>query len=260
MLVSCPGAGRIKAVWPVEYTHMSVGLVPLYGMINEFNVVDTRFYDDNYNNVHYQYVLSSDTILVGCVYESLFIADSATASTTVNFLENRVVTCMSRGEAKLIFDSLAAKHCDTTFNAPVFMNDMMMTGYGYYHVDNGASMADIVGIEITSDQAWDDKHPAGSSLNDIVLYLGKSLFPYIKNGYQGEKETDIVKPLSEMQPEDYVLNIFSPSPMIRRSNFGLKFLVDPEFPVDRMITISISTDDGMLYSTSVKMMADKDIM
>lgn len=42
----------------------------------------------------------------------------------------------------------------------------------------------IVSVVITSDKDWDETHPAGSSLNDIVKVRFASHYPFISSGYE----------------------------------------------------------------------------
>ncbi len=43
---------------------------------------------------------------------------------------------------------------------------------------------DFVSIGIVSDAAFDETHPAGTSLADIVIYDSQSSKPFIDSGYQ----------------------------------------------------------------------------
>lgn len=44
---------------------------------------------------------------------------------------------------------------------------------------------EISGISVKGETDWDVSHPRGTSLDDIVLFEGVSIYPYIKNHYVG---------------------------------------------------------------------------
>ena len=57
---------------------------------------------------------------------------------------------------------------------------------------------------MTSNKAWDEAHPAGTLLNDLIELSVLSYADHIDNGYQGEIGWE-AKKLSEMTTEDFRL-------------------------------------------------------
>lgn len=52
-----------------------------------------------------------------------------------------------------------------------------------------------------SDRDFDDAHPAGTSLGDVVKYGGQSYWEYVKSGYTGNPESDLDGYINNI-PED----------------------------------------------------------
>ena len=67
----------------------------------------------------------------------------------------------SQGAKKEVFDSLCAKHSDLSFHGEdPFYNEPVKKCYA----------KDIRSIEVVSDTDFDQDHPAGTSLKDIIVY------------------------------------------------------------------------------------------
>lgn len=113
----------------------------------------------------------------------------------------------------IIFDSLSRAWNDHNYNIWK-MERWSPAGPIIYSVP-GAVITELTDIAITCDNAWDDSHPAGSSLNDIFDITYCSFYPFINNNYNKkylEEDSEyearaITKPLSELR--DYDLKLLS---------------------------------------------------
>lgn len=213
----------------------------------------TRYYKPYYG---YVYLVGEDVLHVKFVM-------------SVDSRGERDVNISSKGDDALVFDSLARKHRD------LFYNDMVMfswwaDSYGvprdsvrsYYNI---ASFADILSIDVTTETAWDDAHPAGASLNDIIVFSGTSFRDYILGGYIGRKLNPIKKCLSDMTAFDYQLVIhtdrigesiidslgtmtYSPSGTQMYDDHGFD-LICQSMPIEpgaelRRVVVTVTFDDG----------------
>ncbi|KGN92887.1 hypothetical protein [Porphyromonas canoris] len=92
----------------------------------------------------------------------------------------------SKGEDLAGYKALCNKNKDTKYDALTYTikGDAFRSfgrSYRYYYNSNA-----ITGINVTSDAAWDDAHPAGASLNDIIIFYSNALDPFIQSGYKEE--------------------------------------------------------------------------
>ena len=111
--------------------------------------------------------------------------------------------------ASVVYDSLRNHYGDT--NCPdVFRPDL---SEDTDCSTPSALIDEIVSIVITSDVDWDETHPSGTSLNDIVRVAFASHYPYIQSGYDSkycvyngtDKFYSEIKPIVELEDNDLVL-------------------------------------------------------
>ena len=78
-----------------------------------------------------------------------------------------------------LFESLARKHKDISYNKKIAYLD------GKYLMDPNPYCLkdDFTAIHVTSDTDYDESHPAGSNLDDVVVFHSSSPYPYIESGY-----------------------------------------------------------------------------
>ncbi len=70
-------------------------------------------------------------------------------------------------------------------------NDVTYKGmYIDYHIGTLASDMNFTNINIVSDRDFDETHPKGSSLNDIVTFISLSPYKFIKSGYTNNYDWD----------------------------------------------------------------------
>lgn len=71
---------------------------------------------------------------------------------------------------------------------------------------------DIVSVEFFTAETWDDEHPAGSSINDLIAGYIPAKYGYIQSGYSDESLLERQdRLLSELTADDWrCLSIFGP--------------------------------------------------
>ena len=125
-------------------------------------------------------------------------------------------------------------------------------GYTYWDITP-------VSIDVTSNADFDENHPAGASLNDIVLFTTFSPYPFIKNGYTGKEFVKNKKTLDQYTQDDFKLIFCVGSAPIYNEldedNYGcISFTTEPTANKEHTLTITIKDDYGRTFSdtTTVK--------
>lgn len=143
----------------------------------------------------------------------------------------------SEGADKQLYDNLREKHNDISFSRRV----LLYNGVG----GAGAMYPDYTSITVTSDSNFDNAHPAGTSLNDLIDCKYQSSYLYVVGGYADESLLEIkTKALADVVPNDLT--------MLARLN--LYFTKNPaklDNPHD--ISVSVTTDDGRTFTASYTM-------
>lgn len=152
------------------------------------------------------------------------------------------------------WDSVAILHGDTAWDRIVLIECDPWLGPYHPH----ALLNEVTAIDITSAQAWDARHPAGSSLADIVRLKTQSYKQYIRSGYDDSILEDPIDPidqddyrtrlmwqemlLSDMAVEDFELTMYYKNYLI--------FTTPPDHPGQYDITVTIHTEDGKEFVKS----------
>ncbi len=177
----------------------------------------------------------------------------------------------SKGEQKEKFERLCQKHGDVSYNRV-----RMLPTFGTTELISFADR-DFSMIEITSDSDFDAEHPAGTSLGDIVRFLGSSPIKYIQSGYSkyyhyDEKDySEAYKKLLIMlgynyyfdpsvgltdYPIDKKVETLTEKDLILLGGSGglgvLYFEKTPENIKEHTITLKMTTDDGDVFENSIK--------
>ena len=141
---------------------------------------------------------------------------------------------------------LSAKRTEDN-NAPGYVK-----GYTYWDITP-------VSIDVTSNADFDENHPAGASLNDIVLFTTFSPYQFIKNGYTGKEFVKNKKTIDQYTQDDFKLIFCVGSAPIYNDldddNYGcLSFTTEPTVNKEHTLTITIKDDYGRTFSdtTTVK--------
>ena len=131
--------------------------------------------------------------------------------------------------------------------------------------------ADIVGLTLTSDASWDERHPAGSSLADVARVFFATLAPYIRSGYvllrekgfgdtpievacdiignTGEYSHYIDKRISELGPDDMEVLVAN-----HYGNFIVVYFDElPEADSRHNFHLSMRSDEGVVWQGSIGM-------
>ena len=88
--------------------------------------------------------------------------------------DRRLCDYMDTGARQALYDELCLKYGDMTYNREEFV---------VYGSEPRFLAYSPVSIDIVSDVDFDAEHPAGTSLNDIVVFDAYSSKPYIDSGY-----------------------------------------------------------------------------
>lgn len=173
------------------------------------------------------------------------------------------VTCAGKAltpiDDPISFDSIANRHHDTNYNRTYVTADAPSLRFSSDAYPR-ANISDIISLTVTCDTMWDDQHPAGEPLNDIVELTTYSYRQYINSGYddnlfpgadfpQNRKPngmlTEQTMLLSEMQVSDFDLTMHETS--------YLRFLIKPTKPGTYPIKMTVELDNGRHIVSECKM-------
>lgn len=149
-------------------------LVPI-AILQSCDVVDS-FTFRSYVNTYYNY---NDI--------SLSITDSGNIAINGATFDKQY-TWKSKGRDKEIYDSLCVLHNDMGYNKK--RDYIVGTDWGHCNV------FDINHIIIKSNAAYDNQHPSGASLNDIVRFISVSPQKFIESNYSLTFDWDLNMPNS----------------------------------------------------------------
>lgn len=154
------------------------------------------------------------------------------------------------------WDSVAFLHSDTAWNRIIIKGCDPWIPDHYAH----ALLKEVTAIDVTSAQAWNARHPADSSLTDIVRLKTQSYKQYIRSGYDDSILNDPIDPiyqddyrtrlmwqemrLSDMDREDFELTMYYKSYLI--------FTTPPDRPGQYDITVTIHTEDDKEFVKSCR--------
>lgn len=131
------------------------------------------------------------------------------------------------------FRELAARHGDE-------LRREISVEFCYKIGDYKCCAQDFVSVDVRSDTAWDDAHPAGSSLGDVCYLIAYSYAPCIDNNYMSFYPAFFKKKLSELTPDDLR--------MLEPGNPSLYFEKRPDHSEPQIITITFKTTDGAVVT------------
>jgi hypothetical protein len=154
---------------------------------------------------------------------------------------------LTAGPPKGRFKQLCEKYNDTWYNQAI------LAPWAYE-----ASADEFTAIEVVSDLDWDADHPAGTSLADIITFLGSSPYRFIQSGYAdvydwanapdeylmldlgyGPGSWPIEKRLTELTREDLTL---------LDTKFILRFDTMPTLEQEHNLTLTMLSDEKTLGS------------
>lgn len=136
--------------------------------------------------------------------------------------QGQVVTPVSYGE---LFNSIADKTGGGNYN-----------NYLVYPVI--AVSKNIVSVNLMSNADFDASHPAGTPLDDLVIFHALTSYDFIQNGYKGERYKTIHKKLNELSEDDLMYIMVNGSYIL--------FTKMPEMEMNHRLTMTVKFDDGQV--------------
>ncbi len=171
----------------------------------------------------------------------------------------------AKGRGKEVYDSLCILHNDVSYNTERNYFDGVTT-WGH------CAMNDIVSITIQSDNDFDDQHPAGTPLDDVVRFISVSLQKFIDSNYKltydwenetpanfgkEEKMADFKnwEESENYHPVDIRLSemtLSNATTLMPIEFFGyLIFESTPTLLKTHRITVTVHTSDGKAHTSSI---------
>lgn len=83
-------------------------------------------------------------------------------------------------ENNMIYETMNQRHGDNSYNRYALADPVYVFNCRNY------ICFDINTIEVICSEDFDEQHPAGTSLNDLIRFVGITPIPYIKSGYVDE--------------------------------------------------------------------------
>lgn len=154
-------------------------------------------------------------------------------------LKGENVGYKDQGEKGEKFHRLAEKYGDMSFNSRIVP--------GTIH----ALANELTTISIVSDAAYDDLHPAGTPLDDIVYFSGESYYSFIEAGYKGSWTTSFDKSLAQLSESDLkLLNARGGGLYAAGGLSAFYFSAPPTVSWKHNMTLTITDADGDAFSTT----------
>lgn len=156
-------------------------------------------------------------------------------------------------DGKKGYDAMCQKYGDMTYNRE---------GVVYPGGDPSFQMYSFISVDIISDAAYNDSHPAGTSLADLFIFDAKSSKPYIDSGYKKYEtvwEVDgsilryehypVHKKVSDLKPYDLMMLYGEWNCIVGR--FYFKSL--PNLSKTHTFTVTFTDERGETFSDSIQM-------
>ena len=170
----------------------------------------------------------------------------------------------STGNQKKIYDNLCILHNDLNYNKK--RGYIVSTDWGCNYKGT------FTEISVISDKDFDEKHPAGSSLNDIVRFLSTSPKKFIDSNYKSYYDwinnypgnfnlentvRDFINVRWEDQPcyhpIDKNLSEITISDLALVEWFVIIFEKQPDKEKEHEITVTIKEGDGRVFTPNITM-------
>lgn len=100
----------------------------------------------------------------------------------------------------------------------------------------------FVDLDIVSDVDYDDEHPAGTSLADIVRVSFRTFYPFISGDTKRAGSENVCKFVAELTPKDLTLV------EVTGDTFGFYFETLPQLARQHNFTVTFITDGGVEYA------------
>ncbi len=232
-------------------------------------------YESKLNNSKFDAVEEDYQILFGAAlgdvhfYDSFIFMDLSTYSTPINKEYRKGAAFVSKKSGA--FRKLCEKHNDLPENNPFNTAFFMLSSPVSYEMNMYHFYKDFVKLEIQSDKDFDGKHPAGTSLLDIVHYATNSPSRLLDNGYQTKFEKDALNeenyPFAEgtfvFTKNWSFINIWKKGSDVLNSDlkilssYYIAFDQLPAVPGPHNIIITMTDEDGKIYKFEKTLTFDK---
>lgn len=169
------------------------------------------------------------------IYEGISVR-RAISSTSSKHLDisgkvSHRISLLSKGADKDLYNSICEEFGDTAYNQ--FVWEPLSTECKYPH---------FATINVTSNMDFDENHPRGTSLNDIMTIIYHTATDFIEEGYNdytllNKRE----KPLNELEPNDLALNW---------TNTFLAFTKDPDILTTHTLTFTCTNAKGETFTAT----------
>lgn len=144
----------------------------------------------------------------------------------------------STGQNKVVYDSLCQAHNDLSYNK----ERGYIVGPDWGH----CSVFDIAHIDVVSNANFDEQHPAGTSLNDLIYFISVSPKKFIDSGYNYSYDWANETPqIFEIEPEMYNFRNSSESSNYSPINKRLS-----EMSVDEMVMLPPNYFGYLIFDSS----------
>lgn len=143
------------------------------------------------------------------------------------------ILCKFNNKNVELFNKFAESHGDTAYNRRKLL---MVGGEGGYppvlYPEMIAMGMDIQSIIITSDAEYDNNHPAGTPLNDVIRCVSYTVMEYIRQGYPSdfpavfaEREGEEVAGVP-IDIENYLLSVTHPGYLTRQDKMLTEYTAE----------------------------------
>ena len=189
--------------------------------------------------------------------QEVFMFETPDGNIIVSYNEATVICdWKSKGKQKILYDSLCKAHNDMSYNKEIMYYPSPISGDGVVDM----SVNNVVEINVTSNADFDEQHLAGTSLNDIILFMGMSIHPFLESNYvyshnwdekpEGLKDEKYSFAQSFHSPVTGLLSELKPEDMIMLSEIVgfLHFEKNPTLSKTHELTITVTLDNGNTLS------------
>jgi hypothetical protein len=163
----------------------------------------------------------------------------------------------SKGKTKATYDSLCVLHNDMSYNTK--RDYIGVTHWG------DSFKGDILSINVVSNVDFDERHPAHSTLNDVIRLLSVSIYPYIVSGYkntydwEGDERLQYSESLMHrgsnedfyFHPINKTLSEVTSSDLILANSALLVFEKQPDIASVHELTVTIRLSDGRIFTPTI---------
>ncbi len=218
-------------------------IIPLLILFIGCNVQTTQKFRSYVTKYHkYDIKLYVDTGIPITSYQTMYGSIRICSKTRDSF---KTYTWKSKGKDKLIFDSLSRIHNDMAYNKERSYIEEPHWGHCFYY--------DIASIDVVSEEDFDNNHPKGSSLKDVIRFHFSSLKKFIVAGYP---EDDNNNPKAGKSNDKKLSEIGTNEMAILKSVFGQflgYFIFDttPTLSKTHHLTFTFHYTNGETYTAKV---------